>query len=287
MESFMKSLKIFVLALLTYSLGLQSALAHQKGAPFSGAMGEPFLVHHAHIEDEQILNFNYFVGFRAEDEKRSAISNSLELAIDWTGEFRLGSEIIIPFSNEGKTRGEYGLGDIELQLIKYAFLNQPERILTGVFEIGLPTGNENLGLGDNQTALGALLFFDQAYRNWYLGFNAEFVSTVSGPSSKEIELGLAISYSFIHETGDGVAPSRPSQFMVPSISVELLSESILSGEEKGENIVTFLSGLQLWHPDSGWQIRMGVQFPVSPDREYDYNVHFKIGNHFSWGRIFN
>lgn len=141
-------------------------------------------------------------------------------------------------------------------------------------------------MGDDRTTLGALLFFDQAYRNWYLGFNAEFVSAVSGSSFKEVELGLALSYSFIRKTGDGIAPSRPNQFLVPSLSVELLSESILSGEEKGENVVTILPGLKLWHPESGWQMGMGVQVPLSSDREYDYAVHFRIGNHFSWGRIF-
>ena len=282
----MKTLELFILVLALF-LNIQNAHGHQEGAPFSGAIGEPFIVHHAHIEDEQILNFNFFEDFRTEDgEQRTAFANSLELAIDWTGKFRLGSEIVIPFSNQGEAEGQYGLGDIELQLIKYAFLNQPERILTGAFEIGLPTGDENRGLGKDQTTLGALLFFDQAYRNWYLGFNAEFVSAVSGPTSEEIELGLALSYSFIHETTNGVAPSHPNQFLVPSLSIELLSESILSGEEKGENIVTFLSGFQLWHPESGWQMGMGVQVPVSSDRESDYAVHFKVGNHFSWGGIF-
>jgi hypothetical protein len=170
-----------------------------------------------------------------------------------------------------------------LQWIKFAFLSQPKRIITGFFEIGLPTGDENRGLGSDQTTLGALLLIDQAYRNWYLGFNAEFVSAVSGPSSEEIELGLALSYSFIHETGDGIAPAHPRQFLVPSLSVELVSESIISGEEKGDQIVTILPGLKLWQPDSGWFMGIKVQMPVRPDREYEYTVHFRIGNHFSWG----
>ena len=36
---------------------------HEEGAPFSGAIPEPIIVHHAHIEDEQRLNFAVLGGF--------------------------------------------------------------------------------------------------------------------------------------------------------------------------------------------------------------------------------
>ena len=99
---------------------------------------------------------------------------------DWAGEFKLGSEIFIPFSNTGTFQGEYDLGDIELQMIKYVFLNESERTLTGVFGMGLLTGDASRGLETGQTKLEGQLLLDQAYRNWYLGINAEFASSIAG-----------------------------------------------------------------------------------------------------------
>ena len=42
----------------------QIVYSHEVGAPFSGAIIDPLEVHHAHIEDEQRLNFFFLNGFR-------------------------------------------------------------------------------------------------------------------------------------------------------------------------------------------------------------------------------
>jgi len=277
---------IFVLAVFLLFSESRSVSGHEEGAPFSGAIGEPVLVHHAHIEDEQFFNSIFFDNFRTGKEKRAAFANQMEMAVDWTGEFRLGSEIFIPFSNTGTSRGQYELGDIELQAIKYAFINDPEKILTGIFSVGLPTGNTSRGLGTNETRLGGLLFFDQAYRNWYLGLNAEFTASVSGPTFSNVEAGMALSYSFIRETGEGMAPTLPHQPLVPIISLEILAESVLAGGDAGTDVVTLLPSLQLWQPASDWIFLLGVQFPVSRDRANDLAIHFQVGKHFDWGHFF-
>lgn len=277
-------IKAISLAVLVWIWTIEAG-AHEAGAPFSGAMPELITLHHAHIEDEQRINLVAMDNFRTDGNEESVFSSSLELAVAWTDDFRLGSEIFIPFSNTGVSNDQYGLGDIEIQPIKYAFLNQPETILTGVFRVTLPTGNESRGLGGEQTVLGGNLFFDQAYRNWYLGINAEYGASVSGPTFSELELGLALTYSFIEETGEGVAPARPNQPLVVTLMLELTAESVLSGEDEGEDVITLLPGLQLWHPESNWQVRMGVGFPLSSDREYDIAVHLQVGNHFDWGEI--
>lgn len=261
------------------------AEAHEAGSPFSGAFPEPLLLHHAHIEDEQRINFSRFENFRTGRGEEAALSAEMELAFTWTEDFRLGSEIFIPFSNTGVSNDKYGIGDIELQPIKYAFLNLPETVLTGAFSVGLPTGSESRGLGGDQTALGGKLFLDQAYRNWYLGINVEYGAGVSGPTSSEFEVATSITYSFINETGEGVAPSMPHQTVVPTVMLELVSESILTGADKGEDIITLAPGLQLWLPQSNWKFRVGVGLPLTSDRENDFAVYVQIGNHFDWGHF--
>lgn len=278
-------IKAIFLVVLVWIWAIEAG-AHEAGAPFSGALPEPLLLHHAHIEDEQRLNLVMFENFRTEEGEETALSSSLELAVAWTNDFRFGSEIFIPFSNTGISNDQWGLGDIEIQPIKYAFLNEPETILTGVFSVTLPTGDKSRGLGGEQTALGGNLFFDQAYRNWFLGINVEYAASVSGPTASEFEIATALAYSFIAETGEGIAPASPNQPLVLTLMLELTAESVLSGEEKGEDAITLLPGLQLWHPESGWKVQLGVGFPLTSDRESDLAVHLQVGNHFDWGEIF-
>ena len=277
-------IKIASLALLVWLSAIEAG-AHEEGSPFSGAFPEPLLLHHAHIEDEQRINLTRFENFRTQRGEESALSAEMELAFTWSDDFRFGSEIFIPFSNTGVSNSEYGLGDLEIQPIKYAFLNLPETVLTGALSVSLPTGDESRGLGSDETALGGKLFLDQAYRNWYLGVNVEYESAVSGPTSSEFEIATAISYSFIDETGEGMAPAMPHQTLVSTVMLELVSESGLTGDDKGEDIITLAPGLQIWHPASRWKLRVGVGFPLTSDRESDFEVYFQFGNHFDWGHF--
>jgi hypothetical protein len=275
----------FLTAVILSGLWAIQAEAHEPGAPFSGAFPEPLLLHHAHIEDEQRINFSHFENFRTQRGEESALSAEMELAFTWSDDFRLGSELFIPFSNTGISNGKYGLGDLEIQPIKYAFLNLPETVLTGAFSVSLPTGDESRGLGGEQTALGGKMFLDQAYRNWYLGVNVEYEAAVSGPTSSAFEIATSITYSFIDETGEGVAPAMPHQTLVPTLMLELVSESGLTGDEKGNDTITLAPGLQIWHPKSNWKFRMGVGFPLTSDRESDLAIYVQLGNHFDWGHF--
>ena len=73
---------------------------------------------------------------------------------------------------------------------------------------------------------------------------------------------------------------------MPSLSFETIFESTLAGEEKGDSIVSVLPGVHLWHPASGWAMRVGVEVPISSDKPVDYAVLFQFGNHFDWTALF-
>ncbi len=282
----MKSVRFILCALFILSTS-NTTFGHEEGTPFSGAISEPIRVHHAHIEDEQSFNFSFYDDFQKEEDsnKRFAFESSLELATAWNKKFDLGSEILIPFSDTGNDDNRYALGDIEVWPIKYAFINQAETVFTGAMSIGLPTGNKTRGFGEEQTKLGALLFLDQSWRNWFFGANAEFESVVSGPTESEVELAFALSYSFIEETGEGIAPSKPKQSLVPVLSLELISENVLSGLEKENDLLTILPSIQLWSPKSGWQASLGGEVPLSSYKNNDFKIHFKLRNHFNWAKL--
>lgn len=112
---------------LAFSLAIAvgTAHAHESGAPFSSAILDPMAVHHAHIENEQRLNAALLQGFRSADgEIRRAWGSSVELAVTWTDDYRIGSEVFVPFSNTGLANTGYGIGDIEVWPIKYALINR-------------------------------------------------------------------------------------------------------------------------------------------------------------------
>ena len=282
----MKSIQCILCALIIlFSSGISKA--HQDSAPFSGAISELIKVHHAHIENEQSINFSFYDDFQKEEdgEKRPAFETTLEFGIAWNGNFSVGSEFSIPFSDTGNKDNKYELGDIEILPIKYAFINQPETVLTGGISLGLPTGDGDKGFGEEQTKLGAVLFFDKSWRNWFFGANAEYESVVSGPVETEVELAFALSYSFIEGTGHGIAPSKPKQFVVPVLSLEFISESILSGLEKEDDTFTVLPAIHFWYPASGWLASLGGEVPLSSHRNNDFQIHFKLKNHFDWGHL--
>ena len=49
--------RIVLLASFIVLVFVPKLFAHEEGAPFSAAIIDPLIVHHAHLEDEQRLNF--------------------------------------------------------------------------------------------------------------------------------------------------------------------------------------------------------------------------------------
>lgn len=272
------------------TLGLAStALAHEAGAPFSGAISDLLALHHAHLENEQRLNGYVARGMEGPlGEKRTGYESELELA--WaSADFRFGAELFIPFLRIPSSvpgQEESGIGDVEIRPIKYAFVNRPDFIVSTATGIVLPTGDEDLGLGEGNTTLSQLVFLDKAYGNWFAGLNLGADRRVKGEDGWGVEYGAALSYSFIRGTAAGeLASPVPAQQMVFTPSVELIGEQRYDGPDDGEHAVSLLPGVTLWWPRSGWQFRVGVMLPQSGEKEADRTYLVQIGNHFNWGTL--
>lgn len=272
----MRSYSLFLFLFLLLPPGF--VWAHEEGAPFSGAIIEPLVTHHAHLEDEQKINLE----FVDREDKKDFFRQELELA--WASlDFRWGGEVKLPFSNQGEDDGErqYGPGDLEIWFPKYAWVNDPERIFTTLFAVHTPTGSESQGLGEGQTLLEVKAFYDQAYRNWFAGLNLESSTALSGEFETKLEASGVLSYSFIQET-ERVAPAKPNQSLVMAPVLEVTGEVGLGGEGRGETPVAIVSGLYLWHPRSGWSFRIGYRVGIGKDREENQALLIQLGNHFSW-----
>ena len=281
-------LYVFILASLVTAEPLMTLFfssnlsAHERGAPFSSAIIDPIVTHHAHIENEQKLNFSFFHRFRQEEGgTRPMFMGSLEFA--WTSNYRWGVETTVPFSDQGKER-EYGLGDIEIWPLKYSFINRSDTILAGVLGFTLPSGSTSKGLGEGNLVLEPHFLLDKAFRNWFLGLNLIPGVNLTGKAGSELEYNTVLAYSFIRGT-DRIASPIPRQRFVFSPFCEFLGESAFSGEEAGEHSFSLLPGFSLWHVGSGWILRMGASFPLTSTRESDLVFYLQIGNHVSWGDL--
>jgi hypothetical protein len=60
---------------------------------------------------------------------------------------------------------------------------------------------------------------------------------------------------------------------------------MLTRDEKVQDVITLAPGLQIWHPESNWKLRIGVGFSLTSDRENDLAIYFQFGNHFDWGNF--
>lgn len=269
-----------VVALIALSCA-RAARAHEAGAPFSGAIIDPLELHHAHIEDEQRLNFTTARAGTGEEGTRRVSAGSLELAAAWDEHFRWGSEAFIPFSDAG-SGGASGIGDIDLRPLKHAFINERETVLSGVLGFLLPTGDESRGLGGGATVVQPYLFLDRAYGNWFLGINAAAGVSLRDARDSDLDYGAVLSYSFIEGTGR-VAASRPAQRLVPALSLEYTAITELRGERKTAG--RLLPGLNLWHTATGWTLRVGASIPLTRERESGLAYMAQIGNHFNWGSL--
>lgn len=261
--------------------------AHEEGARFSGAIIEPLVLHHAHIENEQRLNFSVLRRVEGlERRRRSGLDAELELG--WSNSrFDFGMEAFIPFSRRpgaAEERDAVGLGDIELRPLKFALVIRPDFILSTATAVTLPTGDERRGLGSGNTVLAQHVFLDKALGNWFAGLNVGVDTRIGGDSGSGIEYGAALAYSFIDGTpAGGLAAARPAQRSVVSLSLELAGEKRLSGTERRQKSSSVVPGVAFWQPKTGWQLRAGVRLPRSGEREAERMLLLQISNHLDWG----
>jgi len=260
------------------------ALAHEENAPFSGAIIDPFELHHAHIEDEQRINLGRSVYRNRSTGERTRTSFS-ELELAWASEdFRFGMEVFIPYFDIRTSPAgdrETGVGDIEIRPLKYAFISEPELVVSTATGITLPTGDNTRGLGDGYTSIRQFLFIDKAVGNWFFGANLGIGTGLKSGTPSELEYGVIAAYSFISNTTPGkVAPARPDQQVVWTSSLELTGVRSFGGEESDQRQASLIGGINAWLPANGWQTRLGISLPISPTHEAARTILFQIGNHF-------
>ncbi len=229
--------------------------------------------------------------FEFEDERGDQLSGlHYEVIYGLTSDLSLTFELplILELEEDGETG--HGLGDIELRA-KYQFFKKDlpgaQHKITGIFGIGIPTGNHDavppLGTGTTDFLLGVSYGYES--RTWYHFLTARYrLRTESGGRAPgdRLLLDAAIGYRPLqreYTEWDLVA--------LLEMNVEIDFDSKLQGmtlPDAGGNTV-WLGPTVLFSPNPQWMFKGGVQFPVYEDlnggqEHSEFRAVFAIEFHF-------
>lgn len=264
------------------------SMAHEEGAPFSGAMVDPIVQHHAHIESEERVNLAMVrTPSRGNGPGVCEAEGEAELAWGAPGH-TFGFEIFLPVGlaiADGGSRPTLGSRDIEVRPLKLALYTTSEVAISTATGLILPISSGGSGTGGRGVAARQLLLVDVAAGRWFWGVNLGGVGNLSGARGGQAEVGFIWAYSFIDGEHDGGrVPSVPHQFLVVSPMLEGMVGAQWADGVPLSRYLSLLAGGSFWFPGSGWQIRSGVQasgvaVTGVPDA---WVFHLQVGNHIPW-----
>ena len=218
------------------------------------------------------IRLHYFFENDAGEEKDEV--HTLHLETEYAFAPWVSLEVDTPYtfisSEEGGTR--HGFGNIEVA-VKFASLAFAESglLLGGGLELGIPTGNDNKGIGSSHTGEVAP-FIDAGfkYRDLetvaFLAFGVPYNTNGDDEADWEVKWDLSLLYH--------VTPRLEAM-------VELDGEHVVGGEEDGVTILNITPGFKVApFENHAFKIGAGASFPLTHDDEYSVRGVFSLFYHF-------
>ncbi|MBI2218174.1 MAG: transporter [Candidatus Rokubacteria bacterium] len=188
-----------------------------------------------------------------------------------------GLKLVVPFAVRDPRDTEPtvgGIGDISL-MAKYAPVILPAHqfALSGGLTLTFPTGSERRELG-GELAVAPFLAAGKAFGPFSLQADAAYSWQVNAPRSVEPE-----------EEGEPRVRPDKAQSVNANLTatyspverldllLEMNSVMVVKGDEElKERVQLYLTPGVSVAPAEGWNLRAGVQLPVTSAKEFDYNV---------------
>ncbi len=216
----------------------------------------------------------FFANEPGEEGEAGAERHTLQLEGEYSFTPWLSVEVNVPYTflDPDEGQGTNRLDNMEVGL-KYANFAFAERglLLGGGIEFGLPTGNEEKGIG-SEHVLEVEPFVDFGYKRdrWEIVGFTSFGLPLNENEEDEADLELGWNLSVLYH-------------LTPRIMtlMELDGEHVFGGEEDGVDVVNLTPGIKVQpFGDPNFQAGVGVSLPLTNDKEFHEKLILSIFYHF-------
>lgn len=220
------------------------------------------------VEDEEL-------GEEGEGPSRFK-ENTVNLELEYAFSRNISIEADIPYTfinpDEGRNTSHFNNIEIGLKLASF-ILEQYGILVGGGIAFGLPTGDDNKGIGSDN------IFEIEPYLSF--GWKYERLEVVSF-----LHLGIPVNQDNDQDEGEELGYNL-SLLLHATDYLELLlefdGETVLSGEEEGESVLNIDPGIKVApFPNKDIQIGFGAGFPVTSDEEFEYRLIASVFYHFPY-----
>jgi hypothetical protein len=221
------------------------------------------------------LRFDYFFAKEpGEDDEAGADRHTFRLEGEYAFTSWLSFEVDVPYTflepDEGQSTDRLDNTEVGLKYANFTF-SEYGLLLGGGIEFGLPTGNEEKGIGSNHV-LEVEPYLDVGYKRDRLeivGFTSfGLPQNENCQDEADLELGWNVSVLY-HAT--------------PRIQtlLEFDGEHVFGGEEDGLDVVNVTPGIKVQPlDDPNLQVGVGVSLPLTDEKEFYARLILSAFYHF-------
>jgi hypothetical protein len=199
---------------------------------------------------------------------------NLELEYAFTRNISIEADIPYTFINpdEGKDVSHFNTIDVGVKLATFV-LEEYGILLGGGLEFGLPTGDDDKGIGsDNIWEIEPFLSF---------GWKYKILEVVSF-----LHLGIPVNQKGDQDEGNELGYNLSTLVHATDwleVLLEFDGETVLNGEEEGESVLNIDPGLK-FKPFKSQELHVGfgAGFPVTHDEEFEVRLIASVFYHFPY-----
>lgn len=287
MQKIPRGLALMTLALLVWICQPQDAYGHKHSAPIQEETSDAPIritmeeLHFSHPlisespSPDTKVRFDYFFANEpGEEDEAGANRHTLRFEGEYAFAPWLSLEVNVPYTflDPDEEEGTDRLDNVEVG-IKYANFTFAEHglLLGGGIEFGLPTGNEEKGIGSDHV-LEVEPFVDFGYQRdrWEIVGFTSFGLPVNENDEDEADLELGWNLSVLFH-------------LTPQIEtlLEFDGQHVFGGEEDGVDVVNVTPGFKVQpFDDPNFQVGVGVSLPLTDDKEFHARLILSVFYHF-------
>ncbi len=242
----------------------------EKGLHFSHP-----LISESPSPDTKIRLDYFFMDIEGEEEQGGGLKNhTIRLEAEYAFSRNISIEVDAPYTfinpDEGIGVDHFNNIEVGLKLASFIF-EQYGLLLGGGIEFGIPTGDDQKGIGsDHILEIEPFLSMGYKYNNFEL---VSFVSlgfpvNQDGEEDESDEFGYNVS--LLYHLTNGI-----------EVLLEIDGEVALNGEEDGESILNIDPGIKILpFNNKDIHIGFGAGFPLTEDEAFEYRLIGSLIYHF-------